>query len=324
MKEAGPPPAQGTLAAPAPAVGAIATTIIISNDVIDPAVVPEKKAQETQQSKLVNSIKTEDKPGTTRYRGKLVETPFDSPAAPIRHACMHGSSCKSSLSGYMAGVTYRALLSRLKPWYASIKVKGSTHHLGFFETDEAAAKAYDKAAKEHHKEKAILNFTETGELGPGVLLYRDHPEPDEEEEEEGEIGMLLLKLSTCNCRSSYQLCIHARLTYSRHANPMQQNPLPSSLSQGIPLENAKLSHLTRGPRRIIMVAAQISRWTRRRVRGNGGIRGSRGPPAASTEVWRMIKIVSCAWRKFDISSQLLSTMYSEFHSLTRSLHSMLL
>jgi hypothetical protein len=42
-------------------------------------------------------------------------------------------------------------------WIAHIKYDGKDHHIGYFEDEEEAAKAYDKAAREHHGEKAQLN-----------------------------------------------------------------------------------------------------------------------------------------------------------------------
>jgi len=44
------------------------------------------------------------------------------------------------------------------PWKAGIGVNGKRIHLGVFSTKEEAAKAYDKAALELHREFATLNF----------------------------------------------------------------------------------------------------------------------------------------------------------------------
>lgn len=44
-------------------------------------------------------------------------------------------------------------------WRASIKLDGKTKHIGYFDTEEAAAKAYDIAAIQYYKEFAKTNFS---------------------------------------------------------------------------------------------------------------------------------------------------------------------
>jgi hypothetical protein len=50
-------------------------------------------------------------------------------------------------------------------WVASIRCDGKRHSLGRFEDEEKAARAYDRAARAHHGEKARLNFPTEGERG---------------------------------------------------------------------------------------------------------------------------------------------------------------
>lgn len=59
-----------------------------------------------------------------------------------------------------ASSKYRGVFfeKKSKKWRASVKHIGITHHLGSFENEEDAARAYDEAAKIYHGEYAVLNF----------------------------------------------------------------------------------------------------------------------------------------------------------------------
>lgn len=59
------------------------------------------------------------------------------------------------------GVCYNSTTPRLKNrWMAALKHLNKNNHLGYFETEIGAAKAYDKKALETFGNKAILNFPE--------------------------------------------------------------------------------------------------------------------------------------------------------------------
>ncbi len=53
-----------------------------------------------------------------------------------------------------------------RSWQAKIKANCREHYLGTFETEEAAARAYDEAALVHHGEFACLNFPLNAGVAP--------------------------------------------------------------------------------------------------------------------------------------------------------------
>ena len=46
----------------------------------------------------------------------------------------------------------------MRKWRAAIRENGRSRHIGCFEDEVEAAKAYDKAAEKYHGEFATLNF----------------------------------------------------------------------------------------------------------------------------------------------------------------------
>jgi hypothetical protein len=66
-----------------------------------------------------------------------------------------------------AGSNYRGVYWQKSDnkWIAAIRYDDKKHHLGYFEEEEKAARAYDRAARTQHGEKAQLNFPAEGESG---------------------------------------------------------------------------------------------------------------------------------------------------------------
>lgn len=79
----------------------------------------------------------------------------------LRSATDRENSCnraklKTNKSGYI-GVTWHKASGKFA---ANIRVNGTAIYLGLFIEPLEAAKAYDRAAKEYHKEFAVLNIKE--------------------------------------------------------------------------------------------------------------------------------------------------------------------
>lgn len=66
------------------------------------------------------------------------------------------SKYESNRSGFK-GVSWHASHGA---WRANITVEWRQYHIGYFDTPEAAARAYDAAAREHFGEFARTNFTD--------------------------------------------------------------------------------------------------------------------------------------------------------------------
>ncbi len=74
-------------------------------------------------------------------------------ATPSQNAC--NTRRREKGSSQYRGVRFEKDKRR---WQAVIRYNGIRRHLGYFDSEEEAARAYDAAARIHHKEFAVLNF----------------------------------------------------------------------------------------------------------------------------------------------------------------------
>lgn len=75
---------------------------------------------------------------------------LDNRKSNLRNATPSQNQCnRTSLRGELKGVQ-KSCRKLSKPYQARIGIKRKLHHLGFFETQDAAVKAYKAAAKKHH------------------------------------------------------------------------------------------------------------------------------------------------------------------------------
>ncbi len=73
---------------------------------------------------------------------------------------------------------FKGVSMRNGRWRARVSAHNKTYHIGLFKTEEAAARAYDVAVREHHGKFARLNFPLAGEqpanrLAADAMLRHD-------------------------------------------------------------------------------------------------------------------------------------------------------
>jgi len=86
---------------------------------------------------------------------------LDNRKANLRPATYSQNVCNRPKSRYAPSRSkYKGLTwhKRKSKWHVRIRVEGRTISLGYFRDQIQAARAYDAAAREHHKDFAVLNF----------------------------------------------------------------------------------------------------------------------------------------------------------------------
>ncbi|MGD0596173.1 MAG: AP2 domain-containing protein [Sedimentisphaerales bacterium] len=87
---------------------------------------------------------------------------LDNRKANLRLATHSQNSCNSRRDKSNTYSRYRGVSfsKRKQKWFAAIRANGRKLWLGYFDSELAAARAYDEAAKKYHGEYATLNFKE--------------------------------------------------------------------------------------------------------------------------------------------------------------------
>lgn len=76
--------------------------------------------------------------------------------------CNHSQNRRNACGRHSKQTRYKGVYPGGKKWMACIGYNYCKYYLGYFDTPEAAAEAYNKAATKFHGEFARLNIIETG------------------------------------------------------------------------------------------------------------------------------------------------------------------
>ena len=91
--------------------------------------------------------------GTNNRRGNLRQSNASENAANTRHKKKNNKG--ETPTSIYKGVSY---CKEKQKWYSQISYKGKKFNLGYFESEEEAAKTYDKRTIEFHGNNTKLNF----------------------------------------------------------------------------------------------------------------------------------------------------------------------
>ena len=157
------------------------------------------------------------------------------PPPPPPHPSSSAAAPSSRQSSYR-GVFWNSTAGR---WRACISVGNLSRSLGYFQTDEAAALAYDKAAREFHV-NPVTNFLDDGRYGPPSLLpsgleeTRLPPLPTWGKQNVTEQFMLSLSPSLPPSLPPSLSFFPVQTNESSSSSPQFPFPLPPSLPPSLP------------------------------------------------------------------------------------------